>query len=221
VLLLVVMIATYAHITALLWRADRRALAAVYGLAALVSLFIAGEEISWGQRVLGFATPAGLDDINDQGETNLHNIGIVVKVFNLVVLAICAAAIALPILRWTGWRGTARTVAGYVLIPPLALLPAFAFPFLHRIVRLAFLPDVGARATKYAEYAEASFYFGLVVFALLARQALIRASTQPEEANVPATPPKAGAEPSYRPSLSGAAGAEEVATRRRRGADHG
>lgn len=195
VILLMVMVATYAHIAVLLWRADRKWLAAAYGLATLGSLLIAGEEISWGQRVLGFATPAGLAEINDQGETNLHNIGIVVKVFNLVVLAICAAAIALPILRWTGWRGTARTVAGYALVPPLALIPAFAFPFLHRVVRLAFLPDVGARATKFAEYAEASFYFGLVVFALLARQALISALNGRVD-RVPAAPLEANSGPS-------------------------
>lgn len=175
VALLVTLVVVYAHLAVLLWRADRRWLAALYGVAALASLFIAGEEISWGQRVLGFATPEGLDAINDQGETNIHNIGLVVKVFNLVVVTICATAITLPILRWTGWRATARSVAGYMLIPPLALIPAFAFPFIHRVVRLALLPDVGARATKYAEFAELSFYVGLVVFAFLARRALLRA----------------------------------------------
>ena len=37
--------------------------------------FIAfGEEISWGQRILGIETPESLEGINDQGETNLHNL---------------------------------------------------------------------------------------------------------------------------------------------------
>ena len=177
-ILLVLLVALYAHIALLLWRADRRWLAALYGLAAIGSLFIAGEEISWGQRVLGFATPEGLEEVNDQGETNVHNIGIVVKVFNLVVVAICVAAVVAPILRWTGWRERARSVADYALIPPLALIPAFLFPFAHRVVRLGLLPDVGARATKYAEFAEVSFYFGLFVFALLLRRHLRRAGDQ-------------------------------------------
>lgn len=177
-ILLVAMVALYVHIAVLLWRSDRRALAAIHVAAAIGSLFIAGEEVSWGQRVLGFGTPDELAEINDQGETNLHNIGIVVKMFNLVVLAICAAAITLPILRWSGWRSAARSLEGFMLVPPMVLIPAFAFSFVHRIIRLAFLPDVGGRATKYAEFAELSFYFALLVFALLARRRLIEIATR-------------------------------------------
>lgn len=34
------------------------------------------EEISWGQRVFGFATPKAIAAANDQGEANLHNLRI-------------------------------------------------------------------------------------------------------------------------------------------------
>jgi len=43
---------------------------------ALFLFFGAGEEISWGQRILGFKTPKELNDVNVQGETTLHNIEI-------------------------------------------------------------------------------------------------------------------------------------------------
>ena len=43
------------------------------GLAALF-FFGAGEEISWGQRILGFETPETLSQINRQEEFNLHNL---------------------------------------------------------------------------------------------------------------------------------------------------
>ena len=46
----------------------------VYMLATAAFLFAAGEEISWGQRLFGWATPEFLRDLNDQGETNIHNI---------------------------------------------------------------------------------------------------------------------------------------------------
>jgi hypothetical protein len=42
------------------------------GLAALL-FFGAGEEISWGQRLLGFETPETMSE-NIQGETTLHNL---------------------------------------------------------------------------------------------------------------------------------------------------
>ncbi len=36
-------------------------------------IYFAGEEISWGQHLFGWDTPQALLAINDQGETNLHN----------------------------------------------------------------------------------------------------------------------------------------------------
>lgn len=43
------------------------------GLVALFCLFVAGEEISWGQRLIGFESPAFFLDHNRQEETTLHN----------------------------------------------------------------------------------------------------------------------------------------------------
>jgi hypothetical protein len=37
-------------------------------------LFIAGEEISWGQRIIGFEAPQFVQDINYQNELTIHNI---------------------------------------------------------------------------------------------------------------------------------------------------
>lgn len=44
-----------------------------YGIAAIGSFYVAGEEISWGQTYLQWATPDSWAEINDQNETNLHN----------------------------------------------------------------------------------------------------------------------------------------------------
>lgn len=46
------------------------------GLAALF-IFVAGEEISWGQRIFGFATPDELREINTQDEFNFHNLEVI------------------------------------------------------------------------------------------------------------------------------------------------
>lgn len=43
-------------------------------LGGLAAIFFLGEEISWGQHYLGFATPAAVAKINRQDEFNLHNI---------------------------------------------------------------------------------------------------------------------------------------------------
>jgi hypothetical protein len=42
-------------------------------LAALCCLYVAGEEMSWGQHILQWSTPDYWKQINDQQETNFHN----------------------------------------------------------------------------------------------------------------------------------------------------
>lgn len=51
-------------------------------LLALIFFFGFGEEISWGQRILGFSTPSTLANINVQKEFTFHNI----ELFNTVDL---------------------------------------------------------------------------------------------------------------------------------------
>ncbi len=58
----------------MLWRQRHRWFACLYALLAFGLFFIAGEEISWGQRIAGFGTPDTLRKINSQREFTLHNI---------------------------------------------------------------------------------------------------------------------------------------------------
>ena len=69
----------------------------VYILGGIAMVFIAGEEISWGQRIIGLATPDFLIDLNAQDELNVHNINTLVPWFNfrygtlLLCTVTCAA----------------------------------------------------------------------------------------------------------------------------------
>lgn len=45
-------------------------------LLSLLFVFAAGEEVSWGQRLIGFETPSYIESSNQQGEFNLHNLPI-------------------------------------------------------------------------------------------------------------------------------------------------
>jgi hypothetical protein len=57
------------------------------GLIALGLLFVAGEEISWGQRLLGIESPVFIREHNAQGEINLHNLKIGGYKVNMLVFA--------------------------------------------------------------------------------------------------------------------------------------
>lgn len=74
------------------------------GLGTLGCLYIAGEEISWGQWFLGWSTPEGWQGLNDQNETNLHNISswLDQKPRLLLEIGIVTGGLILPWLRRRG-----------------------------------------------------------------------------------------------------------------------
>ncbi len=54
---------------------DHHRLVALFYLACALTFFlVAGEEVSWGQRVFGIKTPEALVILNYQHETNVHNL---------------------------------------------------------------------------------------------------------------------------------------------------
>lgn len=100
----------------LFWRARQfagqgvRAAAALTVLYALLFVFAAGEEISWGQRIFGWGTPEFFAENNYQNETSLHNLTV------------------------GGYR-LGRTLFGSVLTAVL-LLYLVVLPLLYRRVRV-------------------------------------------------------------------------------------
>ncbi|HET7030617.1 MAG TPA: hypothetical protein VFI34_08905 [Candidatus Limnocylindrales bacterium] len=164
------------------WRADRRFLAGVFALVAIGALVVAGEEISWGQRILGLQTPEVLDRINHQGETNIHNITIVQRAFNVGELLVGLYGFGMPML----WRvPTIRArLAGRLnrlFVPPLALGTLFFLPFAYRAFRAAFLPDAGERITQFGEWPELTLYAGTLLAGLVILAALRRGTTPTDD----------------------------------------
>ena len=65
--------------------------------AALVFLVVSGgEEISWGQRLIGFQPPDELLEINKQGESNIHNIGSISVFSNTFFLLTIVVFLVVP-----------------------------------------------------------------------------------------------------------------------------
>lgn len=95
-------------------RSARRLALAIAALA--VVLFVAaGEEISWGQRLLDVETPAVLVDGNRQDELNLHNVDGLQDKAVLGQLGIAGAGVALPLLVRRRWASAGLPFfAGYL-----------------------------------------------------------------------------------------------------------
>jgi hypothetical protein len=136
-----------------------------YMLLSLASLFVAGEEISWGQRVFGWGTPEELDAINHQGETNVHNIRTVQQLFGFVVMFGGMYGAFAPLAFAKLWGNRPRGSLSFLAVPPLFLSTAFLMPFSYRLFRLVVWPDTDYTVVKFGEAPELCLYFGLVLFA--------------------------------------------------------
>jgi hypothetical protein len=110
---------------ALRQRRQTRRLPWFLGGVALFCFFVAMEEISWGQRLLGFQPPAYFLERNYQQEANLHNVVATDLRMLAFSLVIAGYGIALPLLARVPSLGRLlRRLA--VVGPPAGLIPTFA-----------------------------------------------------------------------------------------------
>jgi hypothetical protein len=114
-----------------------RRLTLVFAALCAFVLFVLGmEEISWGQRILGFDTPEGLAG-NRQGEVNLHNF-FTTPVHTIYRLGSWAALVLLPFMVTFGPRFRLFDTFHHFLPPPwiaamsapVACFNSNAWPFL-------------------------------------------------------------------------------------------
>lgn len=95
------------------------------GSLALLFVFVGGEEISWGQRLFGFATPENLAAVNVQGEFTLHNV-YSNSLFVYPGLAVTAMLLfVLPVLR--ALSGRARNILDAFEFPTAPLASAWLY----------------------------------------------------------------------------------------------
>ena len=118
-------------------RVGRRLPATLYLVAIGGLFFLAGEEISWGQRIFGWSTPEEFAG-NRQGETTLHNMGAAQDVVGWVLLLIGIWGGVLPrLLRKGGmldrWRADLQP-----FVPSEHHIPYFLPMLFWRIYRNIF-----------------------------------------------------------------------------------
>jgi hypothetical protein len=142
-----------------LWRDGLRVQAVAYALLCVGSVLAAGEEISWGQRLLGIDTPDSVRDANLQEELNVHNLGAVYPVYVAVMLFVGLYG---SVGSWLVYRRLGRVNPNwYLFMPPLFLAGAFLQLALYRLVRYT-----GVSGHRYGEWCE--FCVALVIAVFLA-----------------------------------------------------
>ena len=160
-----------------LWFRTQRNVLALALAAAF--LFAGGEEISWGQRIFGWATPVGIEEINVQGETNLHNMAFLqnfIPAHTLFNLFWAAYGVALPLLNRLG---KVRTLLARIGVPvaPLWVASLFVLSYLvFKVVAARFALDSDVRSAL-NELKEGNAAFACAVLGLCV---LVNALSQQE-----------------------------------------
>ncbi len=144
------------------------------GLAAVGCLYIAGEEASWGQHFLEWSTPESWQEINDQQETNLHNVSswLDQKPRALLEIGVVVGGILIPLLAL--WRPAIRQGALGIILPPLLCLPVALLAEITRATERVgeALGGTSIVFPRASEVQELYFYLFILFYLIVLRQRL-------------------------------------------------
>ncbi|MFK5690603.1 hypothetical protein ACI3EY_13145 [Ornithinimicrobium sp. LYQ92] len=173
-----------------LWR-NLRLTAVAYVVLCMGFFFIAGEEVSWGQRLLGFEGPPALVEANLQDEANLHNL---LDRYALHALYILIGLWGVGVGRWVV-RHVRWLRPGYAYAPSREVvwwfLPVLAYYVYidYAVPALGLLGlEAGEGPPRFQEVVELLLAVGFLLFVVEARLRFV-GSTRPTGEQVPAGRP--------------------------------
>lgn len=138
-------------------------------LLAVFFLVCFGEEVSWGQRVFGWATPDTWKEVNGHQETNLHNMldNAKVDAGRLLTLIALSYGVVLPVLNRLSERARSFIAWTGVPVPPIATSGLFVLVFVaYRILRVLYPDTTAPYAKAIREYHEAGYSLAFLVVAI-------------------------------------------------------
>jgi hypothetical protein len=149
------------------WWPKERWLGIIFLLVAIGSFVVAGEEISWGQRLLSLETPEQLAEINMQEEMTIHNIGVifgyVYRAYMLIGLVGSTTWMFFRLLKKYFSSRLKRILSN--IIPDWYLAPYFAVAFFYNYERFYLNPRTGE--ALWEEPMELLLILGITIFILI------------------------------------------------------
>jgi hypothetical protein len=177
---------------AALWRRGWRSAGAMFALLALGCFLVLGEELSWGQRLLGIDTPEPVRARNEQGDLSAHNLSILHVPYRLgmVAMGIYGSLLVYAV------RNRLRSLwpeGAMLFLPPLFLTSTFLIWVAYRGLRLFWLNEPKIYLWGYGEWPELTLPYVMAVFGYLVWQRMLPArGTARAEAACAMTPSQTG-----------------------------
>ena len=129
------------------------------GLLVFLMVFVAGEEISWGQRIFSFDTPDFMEDVNEQQEFGLHNLRYIhLYKDGLFAIGIFVWGVILPIAKIFFPLVSKIQAAIRMPLPPVQYVGYFAAAIGYRVVFKTLYGNAGQEGLE--------FLFALAMFLL-------------------------------------------------------
>jgi hypothetical protein len=147
------------------WRRRERLLGVLYVGLAFALFFVAGEEVSWGQRVFGIRTPPAWAAHNIQGELTLHNTYLFTPIFSLAQLVLGLGIGLAALTPWERLLPVEWDRFRRLLVPGPALAPYFLMSAAWRTYRYTMVtPQTPAWIGELSEVPELILYLGMLLF---------------------------------------------------------
>jgi hypothetical protein len=157
-------------------RGGRWVAALLFAGLALGLVFVAGEEIAWGQRIFQFATPDELARINEKAEVSVHNISSLAPMFTVAkLIAGIYGSLAAWVLIALRRRWSVEKLEVFVV--PVFLSSPFLIVLAMRLMRLTVLRHTVPLG--YAELEELFLAWGMAQFTWYVARRLARWPNKP------------------------------------------
>ena len=157
---------------------------AVTIVAAVSCLYIAGEEVSWGQHIFFWQEPSLLSEVNDEGELSIHNMN---KAFErtprtLLELWVVIGGLVAPALCW--FRPRLRQSRVALFLPAAILVPTALFMLSFKLDgALSKFTGANYLSARPSEAVEFYLYFFILAYLILFERRIHELETDDVGAN--------------------------------------
>ncbi|MEL6494799.1 MAG: hypothetical protein AAFQ41_06705 [Cyanobacteria bacterium J06623_7] len=152
------------------WQGGQKIMAVLYGFLTFAAFFVSMEEISWGQRLIGFEEPQYWAENNAQSEFTFHNLSFYQEHLlnqSFIVIGLIGSFCWLALWYWRKRQSQSQPKLDWSYILPDWTISSYFYPTLVFYVIHVFTDGLGFFITNDQEHCEFIMSVGILLFILI------------------------------------------------------